>query len=62
MRLLFAPIGILYRLAARLVYLTLLALLGLPFAAAKWLLMGTRGSRERRKIIRQTKRSAHLSK
>lgn len=55
MRILFAPVAMLYRLTARLVYLGLLLLLGLPFALAKWLLMGTRGSRERRKIIRQTR-------
>lgn len=51
-RALASPLGWLYRFSARLVYLTLLLLFGLPFAVIKWVLVGTRGSRERRKQIR----------
>ena len=42
-----------FRLIGRLFYAVFFVLGGFLFAIPKWILMGTRGGRERRKIIRQ---------
>ncbi len=43
----------LFRMIGRLTYLVFFVLGGFLFAIPKWLLFGTRGSRERRKILAQ---------
>ena len=54
-------IGVLWRFTARAGYLILLVLFGLPFAALKWLLLGTRGGRERRKLLKLQRRQVKLA-
>ena len=56
------PFGLIYRFFARLAYLVLLLTLGLPFAALKWLLLGTRGGRENRKLMRMQRKLIRMQR
>jgi hypothetical protein len=46
----------LFRMIGRLFYAVFFVLGGFLFAIPKWILMGTRGSRERRKILKNQER------
>jgi hypothetical protein len=45
-----------FRMIGRLFYAVFFVLGGFLFAIPKWILMGTRGSRERRKILKNQER------
>jgi hypothetical protein len=50
------------RVIGRLGFAIFFILGGFLFYIPKWLLMGTKGSRERRKILKQQKELLHLAK
>ena len=45
-----------FRMVGRLIYAVLAVFFGLLFAVPKWILFGTRGSRQRQKLIRLEKK------
>jgi hypothetical protein len=51
-----------FRAFGRLLYAVFFLLGGFLFAIPKWIMMGTRGSRERRKIIEQQKQLLEQAK